>query len=377
MQRFYKRYLSTQRSRASSYLLNRGRRATTRKRVTAAISGLKRSYWKTMKNANLNDLFSLGILSRQRIKFKDFPILLLLVIYECVQLSFRNKLPYLVFLVIVLQSGVYLKNTTDLFDGYLSFLQFKSAPILSLEKVSNAKPTSVHFFSPLLLNALIHLSDLHLFMSLTNFLWKGSQLEIIFGKLKFALILITFTLLANAYFLLLNFFGYFCTLNEYFLRNSMCGFTPITFALKVLFINYEKEFRLKTNQNLRSSQERVSRSEENLIKEIILEACVVQTPIWFEFLCLFVILPKITFLSHASGILVGLTFIKTRFLKRLIDGLVIYLVSLFGRRESQTSSDSLFHLNRVDSPSLGKILVNNQVQLCLDQLRLKKTYYFE
>lgn len=374
MQRL-KRYVSTQRSRAS-YLIGRGRPVRTRKRVTAAINDLKRSYWKTMKNANLNDLFSLGILSRQRIKFKDFPILLLLVIYECVQLSFRNKLPYLVFIVIILQSGVYLKNTTDLFDGYLDFLRFQSAPILTLEKLENVKMTTFRFYSPLLLNSFVHLSDLHLFMSLTNFLWKGSQLEIIFGKLKFALCLITFALLANVYFLLLNFIGYFCTLNEYFLRSGICGFTPITFALKVLFINYEKEFRLKTNQNLRPSQERVSRSEENLIKEIILEACVVQTPIWFEFLCLFFILPKISLLSHVSGILVGLTFIRTRFLKRLIDGVVINLAGLFNRRTSQ-SSDSLFNLNRVDSPSLGKILINNQVQLCLDQLRLKKTYYFE
>lgn len=341
------------------------------------MNSLKKSYWRTVKNANLTDLFSLGILTSQRLKFKDFPILLLLVIYECVQLTFRSKLPYLVFAVIILQSSVYLRNTTDLFDGYLGWLQYRKTPILSLDSVLNSKSLSFHLVSLCLFNSLVHLTDLHLYISLINFLWKGSQLEIIFGKIKFALILTTFALLANVYFFLLNFFGYFCTLNEYFLRNSLCGFTPITFALKVLFINYEKEFRLKTNRNLRSSQERLSRSEENMIKEIILEACVVQTPIWFEFLCLFFILPKISFLSHVAGILVGLTFIKTRFLKRFIDNLVIYLVELFRLGGRQTSRDSSFKLNRIDSPSLGKIMINNQVQLCLDQLRLKKTYYFE
>lgn len=373
MHRFYRRYLTTKKSKHESYLLNKSRKA---KRLKSAIGNLRRSYWKTVKNANLNDLFNLGILSSNRIKFKEFPILLLLVIYECVQLSFRNNLPYVVFIVIILQSAVYLKNTTELFDNHLEYLHFKSTPILSLGDLLKTKPFSSHFISLVVLNNLVHLTDLHIYISLINFLWKGSQLESIFGRIKFTFILIAFTLIINLTFLALNFSFYFCTLNDYFLKNRLCGFTPVTFALKVCCICYEKEFRLKTNKNLRLSNEQIrTRSEENLIKEIILEACVVQTPIWFEFLCLLAILPKITILNHLSGIVVGLMYTKTKLLKNLIDHLTIRLSGLLGVKEIKGSRDNVLELNRMDSPSLGKIIISNRVQLCLDQLRLKKTYF--
>lgn len=378
MRKFYRRYLGSQKSRTKSYLLNSNKRNKTKNQLRTTIDNLKRSYWRRVKNANLIELFNLNILSSKRIKFKEFPILLVLVIYECIQLSFRNKLPYLVFLIIFLQSIVYLKNTTDLFTGYLEFVHFKSTPILSIDSLSNSKFLSSQFFNLILFNCLIHLTDLHLYISMINFLWKG-QLEIIFGKIKFAIILITFLLLVNLIFLSINFLAYFCTLNEYFLKNQICGFTPITFAFKVCYINYEKEFRLKTNRNLSLSQEQIrTESEENLIKEIILESCVVQTPIWFELLCFLLFLPKITLLNHLSGLLVGILFIRTKFLKKFIDNLVFYLEELFNLDQSTDHNKaSPFKQNRIDSPSLGKILINNKVQLCLDQLRLKKTYYFE
>ena len=181
MQNFYRRFLNAQKSG----LLNR-RKKTKREKLTSALNELKKSYWRNVKNANLNDLFNLGLLTGNRIKLKEFPILLILIIYECVQLTFRNKLPYIVFIIIILQSIIHLKNTTDLFNEHIQFLYFKTIPILSLESILKTKFISFDFMKLFLFNNLIHLSDLHLYISLINFLWKGKI------RFKFHYIIIIF-----------------------------------------------------------------------------------------------------------------------------------------------------------------------------------------
>ncbi|XP_052217856.1 rhomboid-related protein 4-like isoform X2 [Dreissena polymorpha] len=90
----------------------------------------------------------------------------------------------------------------------------------------------------LVLGALVHADDMHLYFNMASLLWKGSTLERRFKSPYFAYLLLVFTVLTSAVLCGLNYL--MALVNEDPSYNLTCavGFSGVLFALKVLTTHY-------------------------------------------------------------------------------------------------------------------------------------------
>lgn len=165
-------------------------------------------------------------------------------------------------------------------------------------------------YERLVLSALEHGDDLHLYYNMLSFVSKGRTLEQHFGSPYFAYLLIVFTVLTSA-----TYVGLEVLLSELFddkqyLKICAIGFSGVIFALKVLTTTYwETGYR-------RYFGIRVSG----------------KYAVWVELIAIQLMVPNTSFIGHLAGILVGVAYTQGP-LKLLMD-LPIQGLALFSRPQA-------------------------------------------
>ncbi|KAF4519427.1 hypothetical protein B566_EDAN008654 [Ephemera danica] len=132
----------------------------------------------------------------------------------------------------------------------------------------------------MLLSAVEHSDDMHLYYNMLSLLIKGRTLERRMGSKNFVLLLFILTVLTSSIYVGL---GWACTnlLDDgYYMKSCAIGFSGVLFALKVLT------------------------SEE--------QSTAMRYAVWTELIVIYLLVPGSSFMGHLAGILAGLTFSKTR-----------------------------------------------------------------
>lgn len=177
---------------------------------------------------------------------------------------------------------------------YLGFIPVSwdgSAVCLSAQAVLSWRE-----YERLVLSALEHADDIHLYYNMLSFLAKGRTLEKHFGSPYFAYLLSVFTVLTS-----LTYVGLEVALTELFndrqyYKTCAIGFSGVIFALKVLTTTYWE------TGHRRYFGIRVSG----------------KYAVWLELLSIQLMVPNASFVGHLAGILVGVSFTQGP-LKFLMD----------------------------------------------------------
>ena len=153
----------------------------------------------------------------------------------------------------------------------------------------------------LILSSFFHLDDMHLYYNMISFIWKGISLERDFGKRKFFIVLLLFSILTQLTMLGLNQFLAVVFLNKKYLYVCAAGFSAVIFALKVL--------------TTASS----SGNEQIMGLPIVVPS---RYACWVELVVIQILVPNASFTGHLAGILVGLLY---------VHGPLKYLVKILNR----------------------------------------------
>lgn len=201
-----------------------------------------------------------------------------------------DNIPPVTLAAVVLQSAIFLQ-----FGDLMKWFPNAGKVCLSVYHVLYRKE-----WRRLILAALYHSNDIHLYYNMASFLYKGRVLERKFKSVYFLYLLSVFTVLTSLTYLGLN------VALERVLDDSsydlVCavGFSGVIFALKVLVSHYSPAGT-----------------------QYILGFIPVPSKIafWAELVIIQLITPHVSFTGHLAGILVGLLYIKGP-LKPLMDSLI-------------------------------------------------------
>ncbi|CAF3320758.1 unnamed protein product [Rotaria socialis] len=138
----------------------------------------------------------------------------------------------------------------------------------------------------ILLAPFFHGDDMHLYYNMASFLYKGQQLETLFGSQYFALLLTMLTLLSSLMLVLLGQLASSLLDNPEYLFTCAVGFSAVIFALKVIATHYTPAYGSNT-----------------FLGFIPISAKYI---VWVELVVIQLITPNVSFLGHLAGILVGL-----------------------------------------------------------------------
>ncbi|CAM4802302.1 unnamed protein product [Rotaria magnacalcarata] len=138
----------------------------------------------------------------------------------------------------------------------------------------------------ILLAPFFHGDDMHLYYNMASFLYKGQQLETLFGSQYFALLLAILTLLSSLMLVLLGQLASSLLDNPEYLFTCAVGFSAVIFALKVITTHYTPAYGSNT-----------------FLGFIPISAKYI---VWVELVVIQLITPNVSFLGHLAGILVGL-----------------------------------------------------------------------
>jgi len=94
----------------------------------------------------------------------------------------------------------------------------------------------------ILLAPFFHGDDMHLYYNMASFLYKGQQLELLFGSRYFALLLFILTFLSSLTLVILGQFASILFDNPEYLFTCAVGFSAVIFALKVIMTHYEPSY---------------------------------------------------------------------------------------------------------------------------------------
>lgn len=164
----------------------------------------------------------------------------------------------------------------------------------------------------LILSALFHADDIHLYYNMASFLYKGRLLERKFKSVYFAYLLTIFTVMTSVVYIGLN------TALERILDDThyelVCavGFSGVIFALKVLVSHY------------------TAPGTQYILGIIPVPS---KLAFWAELVIIQIITPHASFTGHLAGILVGLLYIKGP-LKPLMDSVIPPAPSYTYQRQS-------------------------------------------
>ncbi|KAG8232272.1 hypothetical protein J437_LFUL011759 [Ladona fulva] len=188
-----------------------------------------------------------------------------------------------------------------LYSGYIPVSWERWEVCLSAESVLYKKD-----YKRLLLSAIEHGDDMHLYYNMISLLWKGRGLETrLFGSKNFALFLILASVLCSATYVGLA-FALFRLLNDYsYLKTCAIGFSGVLFTLKTLTSSRDAELNENGRQSFMGGYVRVP----------------LRYAAWAELILIHILVPGSSFLGHLSGILVGMAYIYTP-LGNMIDRLL-------------------------------------------------------
>jgi len=137
----------------------------------------------------------------------------------------------------------------------------------------------------LLLGCLYHVNDMHLYYNMSSLIWKGRQLEPLFGTNRFAWLMIVLGIVSNILLVGLN----LLLKDTQFSESCAVGFSAVLFGLKVILQHYTPEGTSLIMGTIPISSKYVY---------------------WAELLLIQIIVPNVSFLGHLCGILSGLLFIQ-------------------------------------------------------------------
>ncbi|XP_045619967.2 rhomboid-related protein 4 [Procambarus clarkii] len=162
----------------------------------------------------------------------------------------------------------------------------------------------------LVLSAIEHADDIHLYYNMASLMLKGRSLELRYGSVKFCILLAVFTIATS-----LTYVGLVWGATEIFetysyMRQCAIGFSGVLFALKVLTTHYEG-------------------GASHYVHGILVPT---KYAVWVELVIIQVLVPRASFIGHLAGILVGVAYISGP-LKYLIDG-ICGLIPVMGLRGS-------------------------------------------
>ncbi|KAK3093816.1 hypothetical protein FSP39_020554 [Pinctada imbricata] len=141
----------------------------------------------------------------------------------------------------------------------------------------------------LILGALFHADDIHLYYNMASMLWKGRQLERRFKSVYFAYLLTVFTVMTSIVYVGLNVALSHLLQDRWYNMTCAVGFSGVLFALKVLTSHYSDP------------------GVHRILGFIPVSSKVVY---WAELVVIQMITPNASFTGHLAGILVGLLYIK-------------------------------------------------------------------
>ncbi|ESO09354.1 hypothetical protein HELRODRAFT_73351 [Helobdella robusta] len=152
----------------------------------------------------------------------------------------------------------------------------------------------------LILGALQHADEWHLYYNMVSMLWKGRKLEQKMGSVKFAVLLLIFTPLVGITLLLLTVLSELTTNDSMYISQCHVGFSGVLFALKVLVNHFEPD-------------------SSHIVMGIIPVSS--KYICWVELVLIHFLVPNSSFLGHLAGILVGVWYIHGPLLSSIIDAL--------------------------------------------------------
>lgn len=198
---------------------------------------------------------------------------LLLMAYQLLQNIGINNLPPVTLLAIITQVSIY--------------LQFLVVPRLC---ISGESVYHHGDFLRLVIPALRHTHDIHLYYNVVSLAWKGISLERRLGSVKFFITLLLLTILSSAIYVGLAVFASELFNDFSYMRQCAIGFSGVLFALKVLATHYD--------HNPWDSSSYFGFSVP------------VRYGVWLELLIIHIVVPNSSFLGHLAGIIAGVLFIK-------------------------------------------------------------------
>lgn len=154
------------------------------------------------------------------------------IILLLAELSRSSHLPPITLAVIVLNVVIY-------FDIF---------PLFGLSSDLQSVCVSTHAvldqgdYMRILLAPLFHGDDMHLYYNMASFLYKGQQLETLFGSRYFALLLTVLTVTSSLMLVVLGQVASSILDNPEYLFTCAVGFSAVIFALKVITTHYTPEY---------------------------------------------------------------------------------------------------------------------------------------
>jgi len=142
----------------------------------------------------------------------------------------------------------------------------------------------------LLVPAIRHTHDIHLYYNMVSLAWKGLELERRLGSVKYLITLFLLTLMSSSFYVILAFIGAEVLEDVSLLHQCAIGFSGVLFAMKVVNIHY-------------SNQEEQPTSFFGFLVPM-------KYAVWLELAIIQIMVPNSSFMGHLAGILAGLLFVK-------------------------------------------------------------------
>ncbi|XP_023345943.1 rhomboid-related protein 4, partial [Eurytemora carolleeae] len=141
----------------------------------------------------------------------------------------------------------------------------------------------------LVVPALRHTHDIHLYYNMVSLAWKGIQLERRLGSIRFFFTLVLLTLMSGIAYVLLAVLAADLSEDYSYMQQCSIGFSGVLFALKVLTSKYSSET-----------------DRESYFGFLV----PIRYGVWLELLLIQVLVPNTSFIGHLGGILAGLVLVK-------------------------------------------------------------------
>lgn len=168
------------------------------------------------------------------------------------------------------------------------YLSVINVPRLCLSGASVARDRD---WVRLVVPALRHTHDIHLYYNMVSLAWKGMELERRLGPVKFLLTLIILTVTSSGLYVLLAMVGSQVLEDPSLMSECAIGFSGVLFAMKVLNIHF-------------------SRAEETPTSFFGF-LVPMKHSVWLELVIIQVMVPNSSFMGQLAGILTGMLYVES------------------------------------------------------------------
>lgn len=142
----------------------------------------------------------------------------------------------------------------------------------------------------------IHADSFHLYYNMVSFIWKSRTLEKHYGSGYFAYMVAVFSVLTGFVYLVINYVVAEVSDTWFYVRTCAVGFSGVIFALKVVTTH-------------------LTPAGASYVMGIPIPS---RLAVWAELILISVLFPRVSFVGHLAGILVGLAFVSGP-LKKIMD----------------------------------------------------------